>query len=115
MQFQGDAPINLGCSHTESLVSTSPHGDNFVALIADCAVYHFHDTSDTANVKRLQAINDNVKLRQDARMLFCISVPQAELKLFTFNPRKGCSKGGTFPIGFTKLFTFKWLKFQASN
>lgn len=66
MQFQGDAPINLGYSHTESLVSISPHDDNLVSILADCAVYHFHDTSDTANVKRLQAINDNVKLRQDA-------------------------------------------------
>ncbi len=66
MQFQEDAPINLGCSHAESLVPTSPHGDNLVITIADCAVYHFHDTSDTANIKRLQAINDNVKLRHDA-------------------------------------------------
>jgi predicted ATPase len=49
----------LGNSHTESLVSS----------LADCAVYHFHDTSDTANVKRLQAINDNIKLRQDASNL----------------------------------------------
>jgi len=56
----------LGCSHTESLVPTSPHDDNLVSTLADCAVYHFHDTSDTANVKRLQAINDNVKLRHDA-------------------------------------------------
>jgi predicted ATPase len=66
LQFQEDAPINLGCSHTECLVSTSPHDDNLASILADCAVYHFHDTSDTANVKRLQAINDNVKLRQDA-------------------------------------------------
>jgi len=66
LQFQGNAPINLGSSHTESLVSTSPHDDNLVSILADCAVYHFHDTSDTANVKRLQTINDNVKLRHDA-------------------------------------------------
>jgi predicted ATPase len=66
LQFQQNAPLNLGGSHTESLVSTSGHGDNLMSTLADCAVYHFHDTSDTANVKRLQAINDNVKLRQDA-------------------------------------------------
>lgn len=57
--MQGETPKNLGSSHTESLTST----------LADCAVYHFHDTSDTANVKRLQSINDNVKLRQDASNL----------------------------------------------
>ena len=28
MQFQRNAPIDLGCSHAESLVSTSGHGDN---------------------------------------------------------------------------------------
>jgi predicted ATPase len=67
LQFQEDAPINLGSSQTESLIATYPDDDNnFVFTLADCAVYHFHDTSDTANVKRLQAINDNVKLRHDA-------------------------------------------------
>jgi len=59
MQFEAKAAINLGSSHTESLASN----------LTDCAVYHFHDTSDTANVKRLQAINDNIKLRQDASNL----------------------------------------------
>jgi predicted ATPase len=57
LQFQGNSVINLGSSHTESLAPS--HDDN----LADCAVYHFHDT---ANLKRLQAINDNVKLRHDA-------------------------------------------------
>jgi predicted ATPase len=60
LQFQGNSVINLGGSHTESLAPS--HDGN----LADCAVYHFHDTGDTANVKRLQAINDNVKLRHDA-------------------------------------------------
>jgi predicted ATPase len=64
LQFQENAPINLGSSHTESLVPS--HDDNLVSTLADCAVYHFHDTGETANVKRLQAINDNVKLRHDA-------------------------------------------------
>ncbi len=86
MQFQGNAPIDLGCSHAESLVSTSGHDDNLVTLIADCAVYHFHDTGDTANVKRLQAINDNVKLRQDAGNLaaFLYKLKQISPKHYEF-------------------------------
>jgi predicted ATPase len=44
--MQGETPKNLGSSHTESLTST----------LADCAVYHFHDTSDTANVKRYKLL-----------------------------------------------------------
>ena len=32
-------------------------------------VYHFHDTSDTAGVKRLSAVHDNEKLRSDASNL----------------------------------------------
>ena len=60
-----NAPINWGGSHTESLA----HKDKIVSRLTDCAVYHFQDTSDTANVKRLQAINDNVKLRHDASNL----------------------------------------------
>jgi predicted ATPase len=69
VQFQGEAPIHLGSSHTESLLSSTLPDDNLVSILADCMVYHFHDTSDTAHVKRLQTINDNVKLRQDASNL----------------------------------------------
>lgn len=69
IQSQTEAPIHFGSSHTESLVPTFPPNDNLASILADCAVYHFHDTSETANVKRLQAINDNVKLRQDASNL----------------------------------------------
>jgi len=69
MQSQGNAPIYLGSSHSESLVPTFPANNNLASILADCAVYHFHDTSETAHVKRLQAINDNVKLRQDASNL----------------------------------------------
>ncbi|MES2944123.1 MAG: AAA family ATPase [Pseudomonadota bacterium] len=32
-------------------------------------VYHFHDTSDTAKVKRIQAVNDNLRLKPDAANL----------------------------------------------
>jgi len=67
LQLEGKAPRNLGSSHTESLMSQ--HDDNPVSINADYAIYHFHDTSETANVKRLQAINDNVKLRHDASNL----------------------------------------------
>lgn len=39
--------------------------DNF----SDWTVYHFHDTSDTAGVKRLGSLHDNEYLRQDASNL----------------------------------------------
>jgi predicted ATPase len=72
LQFQGNAPINLGNSHLESLI-TKENNDNVANLIAsqleNCAVYHFHDTSETAYIKRLHAINDNVKLRHDGSNL----------------------------------------------
>jgi len=43
-------------------------------------IYHFHDTSDTAHVKRLGEINDNLYLRPDARNLaaFRRGIPEGE-------------------------------------
>lgn len=32
-------------------------------------IYHFHDTSDTAKVKRKHPTNDNIKLKPDAENL----------------------------------------------
>jgi predicted ATPase len=37
-----------------------------VPAIQDWRVYHFHDTSDKAKVKRIHAINENVQLASDA-------------------------------------------------
>jgi predicted ATPase len=70
LQYQGNTAIHFGSSHQESLLSFPD--DTLVSTLADCMVYHFHDTSDTAHVKRLQAINDNVKLRQDASNLAAV-------------------------------------------
>jgi hypothetical protein len=35
-----------------------------------------------------------------------MKIPQVELKLFTFNPSMGCSKGGTFPTHRLHLWLF---------
>lgn len=37
--------------------------------IKNWRVYHFHDTSDSAYVKQLQGINDNIEMADDARNL----------------------------------------------
>ena len=37
--------------------------------LEQCRVYHFHDTSDTAKVKRKHPTNDNIKLKPDAENL----------------------------------------------
>ncbi len=38
-------------------------------LISNWRVYHFHDTGDTAKVKRIHGDNDNLRLKQDAANL----------------------------------------------
>lgn len=75
--FDGDyatvTPV-LGSGHAESLAPGqmqpgSPHSKlaaYIVPAIQAWRLYHFHDTSDAANVKRINAINDNLFLRSDA-------------------------------------------------
>jgi predicted ATPase len=63
----------LGTGHKESnLIESSKH-DNVASHVYDSLkswkVYHFHDTSDTAKVKRIGSINDNQYLRPDASNL----------------------------------------------
>ncbi len=60
---------SLGKGHFESLVEqgTGTGIDNCVLpRMKRWQVYHFHDTSDTARVKQLHGINDNLFLRSDA-------------------------------------------------
>ncbi len=42
---------------------------NVLPVMKSWQIYHFHDTSDSAKVKQLHGINDNVSLRQDASNL----------------------------------------------
>jgi hypothetical protein len=69
----------LGLGHFESRLKdpsyfprvTSEYGRAFLAYdsISNWIVYHFHDTSSLAPVRRQHAINDNEYLREDAANL----------------------------------------------
>lgn len=52
--------------HTESATAFQLDGHHPINAIRDWRVYHFHDTSEVANVKRISALNDNLFLRSDA-------------------------------------------------
>jgi predicted ATPase len=47
-------------AHAASLILTS---------LSDCTVYHFHDTSDTAGMRRTGSVRDNENLRRDGANL----------------------------------------------
>lgn len=68
-------PVNrsLGSGHSESLIKDQiPGGKNqaisehIYTAISSWTVYHFHDTSETAGVRREGSINDNAYLRNNA-------------------------------------------------
>jgi len=68
--------INLGSGHTESQLKTNYESsskgsvaDYCYSSIASWKVFHFHDTSDTAGIKRLGSLHDNEYLRPDASNL----------------------------------------------
>lgn len=69
--------LNLGSGHEESKIKAkflAEHTDNdtmryVYPAISSWIVYHFHDTSETAAVKRRGSIRDNEKLRPDAANL----------------------------------------------
>lgn len=70
----GDYPykkIDLGNGHSESLLSEnySSIANYIKSAIESWKIYHFHDTSDTAKVKRQSQINDNLVLKSDAENL----------------------------------------------
>lgn len=65
-------PVSLGQGHMESRLrqeSQSQKLNTFYESMASWKVFHFHDTSDTAGVKRLGALHDNEYLRPDASNL----------------------------------------------
>ena len=72
----GDAWTKLGAGQRESRLDTTSNRflDGITkadahSLIADWNVFHFHDTSETAGVKRLGPLHDNEYLRSDASNL----------------------------------------------
>jgi len=74
--YYGESWRELGSGHTEAKLQEryfkSHKGDESrycYDSIASWRVYHFHDTSDSAGVKRLGALHDNSYLRTDASNL----------------------------------------------
>ena len=76
--FFGDSTTytrSLGNGHNESRLKASEAEDieNFASYvrsaIAKWRVYHFHDTSETAQVRQASAVRDNLFLKPDARNL----------------------------------------------
>ncbi len=74
--YFGKKWIPLGSGHKESLLKekmkTANKGDvadYCYSSISNWKVFHFHDTSDTAGVKRLGSLQDNEYLRPDASNL----------------------------------------------
>lgn len=72
----GDEQLGLGMGHAESKLKKRMKGSDFQGIPSFCysaisawRVFHFHDTSDTAGVKRLAALHDNEYLRGDASNL----------------------------------------------
>jgi predicted ATPase len=63
----------LGTGHKESNLGESSKNIRVASYVysnlKSWKVYHFHDTSDTAKVKRIGSINDNLYLRPDASNL----------------------------------------------
>lgn len=74
--YYGITQPHLGSGHYESRLKEQKEGGvssniaNFCyGAISGWKTYHFHDTSDTAGVKRLGALHDNEYLRMDASNL----------------------------------------------
>jgi predicted ATPase len=74
--YYGPTWDNLGSGHSEALIkdkyekgSKRSIADYVYSSIASWKVFHFHDTSETAGVKRLSSLHDNEYLRQDASNL----------------------------------------------
>lgn len=79
--------ISLGSGHRESKLKEKYEAEHKRSVAANCyssiaswKVYHFHDTSDTAGVKRLCSLHDNDYLRPDASNLaaFLFGLAQGE-------------------------------------
>lgn len=89
--YYGDKWIELGTGHAEAKLKDAfekghkgSEADYCYSSISSWRVYHFHDTSDTAGVKRLGALHDNAYLRPDASNLaaFLYSLKESESKAY---------------------------------
>jgi predicted ATPase len=89
--YFGPKWISLGSGHREAKLmetyktaSKGTEADYCYTSIAGWKVYHFHDTSDTAGVKRLCSLHDNAYLRSDASNLaaFLFRLAQEEQDTF---------------------------------
>jgi predicted ATPase len=74
--FDAKEWIDLGSGHSESMLKDKYEKavkdsveDYVYTSIFNWKVFHFHDTSDTAGVKRLSSVHDNEYLRPDASNL----------------------------------------------
>ena len=58
----------LGQGHSEAMLKDAKDDDSkhVRPVVSSWRVYHFHDTSDTAKVKRIHPVNDNLRLKSDA-------------------------------------------------
>jgi len=69
--YYGASTHTIGSDHEESKLKETK--DSFAEYVRPAIqgwrIYHFHDTSDTAKVKRSHAINDNLRLKPDAENL----------------------------------------------
>lgn len=61
--------IGYGKDESELKESKDKYAPYVCSAIKGWRVYHFHDTSDTAKVKRRHAVNDNLLLKPDAENL----------------------------------------------
>jgi len=74
--YHGVTEPNLGAGHNESNLKAEIKGGTSAKVASFCysaisswKVFHFHDTSDTAAMKRLCSLHDNAYLRADASNL----------------------------------------------
>ena len=74
--YYGVTRPQLGMGHSESNLKSEKQGGGSQKIASFCysaisgwRVFHFHDTSDTAGVKRQSAVHDNEYLRGDASNL----------------------------------------------
>jgi len=74
--FGGDLKMansdySLGYGHAEAKLKEArdQYSEQVRPTVSNWRVYHFHDTSDTAKVKRIHPVNDNLRLKPDGANL----------------------------------------------
>ena len=75
VKAEGYRAYSLGTGHESARIRTDQNSDSarvtshVLHKLQTWRQYHFHDTGDTAAVKRIHAINDNLRLKPDAANL----------------------------------------------